>query len=90
MKERMNVKKLKEFLSNFPDDAIVCTDTNNHTSNDGITCATLFKSPQNGERLLYIGNGSMMDSHRYIPDPKYLKLEKQWSVYNGWGLTIGK
>lgn len=54
MKENMTVKDLKEFLNEFPDDAKVCTDTNNHYSTDGIEYATLIQTEN--KKILFIGN----------------------------------
>jgi hypothetical protein len=92
MKEKMTVKELKEFLNQFPDDAIVCTDTNNHYSDEGIEYATLVECEDDKtgkEKLLFVGNtrhvGKLLDGigkyemHEYnLSELKIIKALSIW------------
>ena len=76
----MNRKELQEFLNNFPEDAEICTETNNHYSFDGITRATLIDTKNDGE-ILFIGNCTQLDRHGYNVTGE--SVVKAWSLYNG-------
>jgi len=76
----MNIKDLKEFLNNFPEDAEVCTETDNHYSFDSITSATLIDTENNG-KFIFIGNCTQLDRHGY--NVRGESVIKKWSLYSG-------
>lgn len=92
MKKNMTRKEFQKFLEQFPKDAIICTDTNNHYSTDGITYATLVECEDNNknQKLLFIGNtrhvGNLLDGVGKYEQWEYnleeLKILKALSVYD--------
>jgi len=83
----MTVKEFKKFLSQFPDDAKVCTDTNNYYSADGISYATLIEIGDNGEKILFVGNTRHVGSEygeyeNYEYNLRNLKIIKTLSIWD--------
>jgi hypothetical protein len=73
----MTVKELKTFLNDFPDDAIVTTETNNHYTTDGIYYASLLETEN--EKYLMIGNTHQLDKHGY--NLRNIKINKAWNKF---------
>ncbi|ADO59642.1 hypothetical protein [Paenibacillus polymyxa] len=73
----MNRKQLQEWLNQFPEEAIVCTDTNNHYSTDGIRYGTMVEcgDENNKLKLLFIGNtrhvGKLIDGEGRFENHEY-------------------
>uniref|UniRef100_A0A6M3XKJ8 Uncharacterized protein n=1 Tax=viral metagenome TaxID=1070528 RepID=A0A6M3XKJ8_9ZZZZ len=88
MKEYMNVKELKEFLNEFPDEAIVNTETSNHYNVDGIRCATLVNSGD--ELILFLGNTAHDNKNNAEYNLNDYKFIKRKSVYFDNGYMTNK
>jgi hypothetical protein len=86
----MNVKELKNFLGNFPDDAEIIVEANNHYSDldEGITNASLVELKDKMQVLIF-GNSSQADRKHdgcyehdgyNLGEKRYLKT---WNEDNG-------
>ena len=76
----MNIKELKEFLNQFPEDTFVTTQANGHYSLAGIFYADFFEIEGN-EKFLCIGNSDLL-SRRQGYNVRGFKLIQRFNYWD--------